>query len=72
MKTCVITRPKLAGRLIKAGHEASETINPFKPNYVAWEFVLDDDAVQIIKEYYDSIGCPVPKAVKEWCENECV
>lgn len=72
MKTYVVTRPKLAGRLIKAGHEANETINPFKPDYVAWEFVLDDDAVKIIKEYYESIGKPVPKIVISWCENECI
>lgn len=62
----VVTRPRLAGRLIRAGHKAVETANPFKPEFDAWEFELDNNSVKVIREYYESINHVVPAKIKRW------
>lgn len=66
MKTFIVTRPKLAGRLLAAGHQGIKTVNPFMPTFDAWEFVLDEETVAVIRDYYEFIQCPLPKAIERW------
>ena len=66
MKTLLITKPRLAGRLFRAGYKGEETINPFRPDLKAWEFKLDERAKELINDFYDESRKPMPTSLKNW------
>lgn len=69
-KTFIITSPKLAGRLLYAGLELRETVNPFHPDRLhAWELTLDNTSVNIIKEFYEEIQRAFPYVIARWSEG---
>lgn len=65
-KVFAVTRPNLAGRLIMEGYTARETVNPYKTDFRAWEFRLDDRAAKIIRDYYKEIGKKAPWVIEHW------
>lgn len=62
----IITRPKLAARLMDAGESGTRCSNPFSPELCAWTFNQTPAAVTIIRAFYDEIGKPVPKSLENY------
>lgn len=58
--TYFCTRPKLAELLISEGCTATLTVNPFTPGRAAWRFAVTPELVEIVTDYYQSIGKPLP------------
>ena len=49
--TFLCTRPKLASKLMAAGYEGRQTVNPWSPERTAWEFDKCDAMMEIVTQY---------------------
>lgn len=49
-KTRLVTRPKLASRLMEAGFVGRKTVNPWSPERTAWEFPETPELVEIMAQ----------------------
>lgn len=68
--TFIVTSPKLAGRLLYAGFELKETVNPFNQNHWrAWEITLSIDSAKAIKAFYDEIQRDAPYIITKWLDD---
>ena len=47
-KTRLVTRPKLASKLMEAGFVGRKTVNPWSPDRTAWEFPETPEVLEII------------------------
>lgn len=65
-QTFVVTRPRLAARLLDAGEEGRRGKNPWAPDRCAWTFALTPSAAQIARSYYEEIGKPAPRALEKY------
>jgi len=54
-KQKLITRPELASILMQRGYKADIGVNPYNPKLTAWTFVMDEEAEQIVKDFYDRL-----------------
>ena len=52
MKRKMITRPELAGELMRAGYKGDPTVNPYEPKLTAWNFGLDEQGLSIVSAFY--------------------
>ena len=50
-KTRLVTRPKLASKLMEAGFVGRKTVNPWSPERTAWEFDKCDAMMEIVTQY---------------------
>ena len=51
-KTRLVTRPKLASKLMEAGFVGRKTVNPWSPERTAWEFPATPEVLEIIGRDY--------------------
>ena len=47
-KTRLVTRPKLASKLMEAGFVGRKTVNPWAPERTAWEFPETPEVIEIM------------------------
>ena len=47
-KTRLVTRPKLASKLMEAGFVGRKTVNPWSPERTAWEFPEMPEVIEIM------------------------
>ena len=66
MKIFVCTRATLAAELMRKGYEWRKTINPFKPDLLAWAFDIDKDLAHIVSAYYAERGSQPPAAIRAY------
>ena len=59
------TRPALATELQKRGHEAKQTVNPWKPERDAWLFQIDRDVIEIVTSFYAERGQQPPEPIRK-------
>lgn len=50
------TRPRLAAELIKAGFYGELTVNPYHPEFNAWEFQRTPKLTALVDEFYNSVN----------------
>lgn len=65
-QTFLVTRPRLAARLMDAGEEGRRGKNPFSPDRCAWTFPLTPSAAKITRSYYAEIGKPAPRVLEHY------
>lgn len=63
-ETFLITRPTLASRLMGAGAVGEVVAHPFEKDRKAWVFRATREAVALAREYYASVGSPLPNSLK--------
>lgn len=64
MKEFLVTRSQLAVSLIEAGGKYRLTKSPYRPDYVAWWFELNDTTRKVAVEFYREIGKPIPRVLQ--------
>ena len=64
MKEFLVSRGQLAVSLIEAGGKYRLIKNPWKPEFMAWMFVLDENTRQVAVDFYTEIGKPVPRILQ--------
>lgn len=70
LKIFICTRASLAAELMRKGYEGRETINPFKPDLLAWTFEIDKDLAHIVSSYYAERGSQPPAVIREYVSEE--
>ena len=66
----LITRPRLASFLQEAGSSIRPAWNPYNPERLAWEVILDRYTLDRIEFFYCSfIGRPLPKTLQTLIDN---
>ncbi len=63
--TYLCTRPALAAELQKYGHEAKQTVNPWKPERDAWLFEIDQEVIELVTAFYAERGQATPAPIRE-------
>ena len=58
------TRSTLARILMEAGVNGVRVINPYNPQYWAWEFEITPVVISVTMDFYKSIGKPLPKSIE--------
>ena len=64
MKEFLVTRSQLAVSLIEAGGKYRLTKSPYRSDYVAWMFELNDTTRQVAVDFYREIGKPIPRILR--------
>lgn len=67
--TALITRPRLAGQLQREGYKLTPMQSPWEKDRTVWEITLDRVSADIIANYYNRIGKPVPAAVARYLKR---
>lgn len=65
MADLLVTRGRLAVTLIEAGKPYRLTVNPWRADFKAWLFPLDEDTRRIATEYYEEIRQPLPSVLRK-------
>ena len=65
MSEFLCTRGRLAVELIEAGEPFRLTTNPWKPEYKAWLFPVNEQTRQIATRFYEEIGKPLPTVLRK-------
>ncbi len=63
-KVFLCTRPTLARLLMESGEVGNKVINPYRPEYWAWEFKITPTVLSVATDYYKSIEQPLPCALR--------
>ncbi len=58
------TRSTLARILMEAGVNGVRVINPYNPQYWAWEFEITPTVISVTTDFYKSIEKPLPKSIE--------
>ena len=71
MSDLLVTRGRLAVELIEAGKTYRLTVNPWREDYKAWLFPLDEETRQIATRFYAEIEKPLPSVLRKGaCADE--
>ena len=65
MSDLLVTRARLAVELIEAGKPYRLTVNPWRDDFKAWLFPLDEETRQIAIRHYKEIGKPLPAVLRK-------
>ena len=66
-KTRLVTRPKLASKLMTAGYKGRQVINPWSPERTAWEFDKTPEMMEIVMN--DTLAHDMA-AARRWRERQ--